>query len=217
MEALSVESEKHFLDNPNEDLGEDVSNDQEIEICYYDQVYKLPLSAVRYSVTWRNIIKDTGLDAYLLDPNDPKKKLAQLPAVNPINELTHEKARPFFEATFDLMKLYAQNPPAQDKHEFGGEDYEVLNTKLTDDDKKWANYDKEYDQNDLDRIAYIVQISDHLEAPEILNTCCQIIADKTQNASEAELIAKFKLTPEQIPTEAERKELEEKYAFLKAE
>lgn len=218
MEALPVESEKPYIfDIPHEDLGSDVSDDQEIQICYYDRVYTLPLGAVRYSVTWRNLIKDTGLDEYIPDPDNPDKKLVQLQAVNPISELTAEQARPVFESMLELMKLYAKNPPDADRHTFGGEDHEVLDTKLSEDDKKWANYDKEYDQMDIDRIANVVQFSDYLEVKEVLNTCCQIAADKTQNLSEEELIKKFNLTKEQIPTETERKELEEKYAFLKAE
>lgn len=218
MEAVPVESEKPYVfDNPNEDLGYDVSDDQEIRIRYYNTLYTLPLGAVRYSITWRNLIKDTGLEEYIPDPKNPEKVLVELPAVNPIAELTPEQAEPYFADMLDLMRLYAKNHPVADRHEFGGEDHEVLNTELSEDDKTWSKYTKEYDQTDLDRMAYVVQMSDHLEVKEVLNTCCQILADKTQNESEESLIKKFKLRPEQIPTEAERKELEEKYAFLKAE
>lgn len=218
MEALPIESEKPYvLDNPYEDLGSDVSDDQEIQIRYYDTVYTLPLGAVRYSITWRNLIKDTGLDNFIPDPENPEKEIVQLEAMNPISEFTPEQTKPLFEDMLALLRLYAKNPPDCDRHTFGGEDHEVLDTKLSEDDKKWANYDKEYDSTDLDRMATIVQISDHLDVKEVLNTCCQIVADKLQNDSEEELIKKFKLTKEQLPTEAERKELEEKYAFLKAD
>jgi hypothetical protein len=218
MEALPTEKEQtYILDNINEDLGNDISDNQELQISYYDTVYNLPLGAVRYSVTWRNLIKDLGLDSYVPDPQDSTKIVSKLPALNPIIELTPEQAQPFFEDTIKLMRLYYQNPPTPDRHRYGGEDHEVLNTKLSQVDIEWANYDKVYDQTDLNRIANVIQFADHLDTKEILMTCCQIASDKLQNLSEAQLIEAFKLTKEQLPTDDERRQLEEKYAFLKTE
>lgn len=203
MEETKAETEKYVLDTPHEDLGVDLTDDQIVKVTYYDTTYDVPLGAIRYSVTWRNLIKDAGIEG--------------LVATNPIAELTPDEAKPFFEAFLDLLQLYYKEPPEVDRHRFGGEDHEVLDTKLSRVDKEWSNYDKEFGQDDLDRIANVVQFADHLDAREVLNTCCQIAADKLMNKSEEELIKIFNLQPDQIPTEEERKLLQEKYAFLKVD
>lgn len=215
METHSVNSEKAYvLDNPFEDLGGEFSNNQEIQITYYNKIYKLPLGAVRYSTVWRNLIKDTGICNFIPNNNEI---VNQIPVHNPIVELTPEQVRPYFENLLDILKLYYLNPFEPDRHTFGGEDHEIINTKLSAIDKKWSEYDKEYNQNDYDRIACILLICDYLGITELLHTCCQILADKLQNLSEEEIIKVFKLKEDQLPTDAQRKEIEEKYAFLKGD
>jgi len=183
-------------DNRNEDLP-DVSETDILKITSSDGVvYELTVAGARYSSTLRDNIKDSGISGILPLPNT-----------------TSENLKPLIE----FMTHYSTNPPAVDKHTYGGEDREVLDTTLTDFDKEWINYNSEWDQAHFDTLANLMIAADYLNIREVLDVIAQGMADKTKDMSQEDLIKLFNIQESDLPTPDERAEIEKKYAFLKSD
>jgi S-phase kinase-associated protein 1 len=184
-----------MADNRNEELP-DVKETDVIKVISSDGVsYETTVAGARYSETLRNLIKDAGIDNAFPVPN-VSEHLAPL---------------------IVFMNHYSTNPPSADKHTYGGEDREVLDTTLTDFDKEWVDYDAEWDQDHFDTLANYMIAADYLHIREVLDVIAQAMADKTKDMSQEELIKLFNIQESDLPTPDERAEIEKKYAFLKSD
>lgn len=191
------------VDNVNEPLG--YENEDVFTVVTCDgQTFKVTVGAARYSKTLRDLLKDTDISA--------KDKDGNVAAI-PLPSVYADQ----FAKILLFLNEYSANPPFEDKHTYGGEDREVLNTKLTDFDKAWVEYDGEWPQNRLDTLAHLMTAADFLDTREVLNVIAQTIADKIRDKTEAEFIKIFNIKPEQLPTAEERAIIEKKYAFLKSD
>lgn len=183
------------VDDRNEELPYD--EDQIVQVLANDGAeFQITIAAARYSKTLRDLIKDANADTGIPLPGITSTDMPRL---------------------IEFMKHYSKNPPADDKHTYGGEDKEVIDTKLTDFDKTWADYDNDWTQADFDRLAYCLLGADFLDSREIINVIAQVMADKIVNKTEPELVTLFNIQKEDMPTDEERVELEKNYAFLKSE
>jgi len=189
--------------NINEEL--DYDNADKFEVTTSDDItFTLTVGAARYSRTLRNLIKGVGINQKDKDGN-----------VVPVPLVGVEAAQ--FSKILPLLTEYGANPPVEDKHTYGGEDREVLNTKLTDFDKSWVGYDGDWSKDRLDELAYLLTAADWLDAREVMDVVAQTMAEKLKDKTVADLIALFALKPEQLPTPEERAIIEKKYAFLKSD
>lgn len=180
-------------------------NDQLVNVVSFDGVlFPITIKAAKFSKTLVNLIADAGIEHAIPLPNE------YATAAN-------------LTVFIDLMNYYAENPPALDKHTYGGDDRDVITTTLCDFDKEWVctgtdlKYDDEWPQSNYDRLAELVQVADYLEATEVMNTITQALSDHLRNKTEAEYIKIFGIKPEEMPTPEERAEIEKQYSFLKAD
>jgi len=193
VEVPVEEVETKLLDNRNESLP--YAETDIVTLSANEVEFKLPIAAVRYSKTLRELVVDAGINNVIPLDMDP----------------THLKP------LVDFMIHYAENPPAEDKHTYSGEDREVIETKLTDFDKEWVGYGGDWTQEHFDKLAYYMIAADYLDAIEILDVIAQTMADKTLDKTQEEIKILFHIKEGEGPTPEETKEIEAKYAFLKNE
>lgn len=180
-------------------------DDQVVNVLSIDGVnFHITIKAVKFSKTLVNLVSDAGIENAIPLPNE------YATATNLANFIT-------------LMNYYAENQPALDKHTYGGDDRDVINTNLCDYDKEWVcmepglKYDDEWPQANYDKLAELVQVADYLEATEVMNTIAQALSEKLRNKTEADYMRIFGIKPEQMPTAEERANIEKQYSFLKAD
>jgi hypothetical protein len=177
-------------------------NDEIVKIVSTDGVpLTLTVGAARYSATLRTMIIDAGRSVL----------------TTPL-ELTNEHTQAnVLQKLFDFMEYYALNPLTEDPNTYSGEDKEVTNTKLSDFDKNWLNYDSTWTAETYNFWEVAFQACDYLALFEIINVVCQAFADKLHDKTEAEIVELFGVTPDEMPTPEERSEIEKQHAFLKTD
>jgi len=180
-------------------------DDQVVNVLSADGVNFYPtIKAVKFSKTLVNLVADAGIE-------------------NPIPLQNEYSTAANLSSFIKLMTYYAENQPAIDKHTYGGDDKDVINTNLCDFDKEWVcmepglKFDDEWPQSNYDKLAELVQVSDYLDSFEVMNTVAQALSEKLRNKTEADYIRIFGIKPEEMPTAEERAEIEKQYSFLKAD
>lgn len=196
-EPLAESIETPPVDDRNEPL--DYDDNEQVTITSYDgQDFTITIGAARYSKTLRSLIQDAGIE-------------------NPIPLPNENATGAVLTRLVAFMNHYADNPRTEDPNTYSGEDREVTNTKLSDFDKTWISYDSVWTQQDYDFASTCLEAVDYLDARDILHVLTQVMCDKLTNRTPEELIALFKMRPEDLPTAEERAEIEKRYAFLKAD